>query len=225
MYQNNIEDIIKANSGDSSALERLVTNNNGLIWNIVKRFLGRGYEQEDLYQIGCMGFIKAIKRFDTSYDVQLSTYAVPYMIGEIKRYIRDDGLIRVSRSTKELATKIKEIQREHLAKTGEEIKIIDIAEKLNITKEEVAAAIDSARPVESIYQEDSNDEGGRYLIDKISNSKDEASMITNKIAIQELINSLNKKEKEVILLRFYKDKTQTQVGKILRNISSSGVQN
>ena len=215
MYENNIEDIKKANMGDSSALERLVTNNNGLIWNIVRRFLGRGYEQEDLYQIGCMGFIKAIKRFDTNFEVQLSTYAVPYILGEIKRFIRDDGMIRVSRSTKELAIKIREIQREHLAKTGEEISITQIAKILKITKEEVAVAIDSTRPIESIYQEESNEDNGRYLLDKISNSKDEASIINNKITIQEMIEELDKREKEIILLRFYKDKTQAQVGKIL----------
>ena len=103
---------------------RLVENNKGLIWNIVKRFTGRGYETEDLYQIGCMGFIKAMKRFDTSFEVQVSTYAVPYILGEIKRYIRDDGMIKVSRSTKELAIKILELQKQYLAKTGEEISVL-----------------------------------------------------------------------------------------------------
>ena len=100
MFENSVEAIKKAQSGDKYEMERMIRDNNGLIWSIVKRFNGRGYDLEDLYQIGCMGFIKSIKRFDTNYDVKLSTYAVPYMIGEIKRYIRDDGPIKVSRSIK-----------------------------------------------------------------------------------------------------------------------------
>ena len=162
-----------------------------------------------------MGFIKAIKRFDTNFEVQVSTYAVPYILGEIKRYIRDDGLIRVSRSIKELNIKIREVQREHLIKTGEEIKINDIAEKLNVSKEEIAVALDSSRPIESIYAEDTNDDNGRFLIDKIVTSTDEETLITNRLTLKQLMDSLDKREKEIIMLRYYKDKTQTQVGKIL----------
>ena len=106
MFENNIEAIKKSQQGDKLALEKLVETNQGLIWSIVKRFIGRGYEVEDLYQIGCIGFIKSIKRFDTSFDVKLSTYSVPYILGEIKRYIRDDGPIKISRSIKELGTKL-----------------------------------------------------------------------------------------------------------------------
>ena len=215
MYENKVEDIEKAINGDKVALEELVSNNSGLVWNIVKRFLQRGYEAEDLYQIGCIGLIKAIKRFDTSYEVQLSTYAVPYILGEIKRFIRDDGLIRVSRSIKELAIKIKNIQREYFSKTGEEITISQIAEKLNISKEEVAASLDSLNPVESIYKEENNQDKGRYLIDKLANNKDEQNIITNRIAIRKLISELDEREKEIIMLRYYKEKTQSQVGKIL----------
>ena len=113
MFENDKESIKKAQKGDNIELEKLINDNNGLIWSIVRRFQGRGYEKEDLYQIACMGFIKSIKRFDTNFDVRLSTYAVPYMIGEIKRYIRDDGAIKVSRSIKELGIKIKELQKEY----------------------------------------------------------------------------------------------------------------
>lgn len=116
MYKNNLKDIQESQQGNEDAMARLVENNKGLIWNIVKRFNGRGYETEDLYQIGCVGFIKAIKRFDTSFEVQVSTYAVPYILGEIKRFIRDDGIIKVSRSTKELAIRILELQKEYLNK-------------------------------------------------------------------------------------------------------------
>ena len=118
MYNDNIKYIKLAQENNEEAMESLIKNNSGLIWNIVKRFVGRGYELEDLYQIGCIGLIKAIKRFDVNLDVQLSTYAVPYIMGEIKRFIRDDGIIKISRQTKELAIKIKHIQNEYLNKNG-----------------------------------------------------------------------------------------------------------
>ena len=192
---------------------RLVENNKGLIWNIVKRFTGRGYETEDLYQIGCMGFIKAMKRFDTSFEVQVSTYAVPYILGEIKRYIRDDGMIKVSRSTKELAIKILELQKQYLAKTGEEISILEISKTLKIPKEEITYAMDSLRPVSSIYEESSSDDS-RNVIDKIPCAKDESNNIVDKIALKQLIENLDDREKQIILLRFYKDKTQSEVAKV-----------
>ena len=216
MYENSMEKIKQVQAGDKDVLEELINNNNGLIWNIVKRFGGRGYEFEDLYQIGCIGFIKAIKKFDTNFEVQLSTYAVPYILGEIKRFIRDDGIIKISRSTKELVAKIKSIQKEYLEKNGEEINISEISKILKISKEEIAAALDSVRPVESIYQEDSGNNGdNRQVIDKVICQKDEATMISNKLAIRQIIKDLNKREQEVIILRFYKEKTQAQVGKIL----------
>lgn len=216
MYENNLKDIKKAQNGDEEAMTSLIENNKGLIWNIVKRFNGRGYEIEDIYQIGCMGFIKAIKRFDTSFEVQVSTYAVPYILGEIKRFIRDDGIMKVSRSTKELAVKILELQKEHLNKTGEEISINIIAEKLNITKEEVAYALDAIRPVSSIYEgTNCGGDDDRTIADKLASDKDEAGTIVNKIAIKQLIENLETREKEIILLRFYKEKTQSEVAKVL----------
>ena len=121
MLESTYENIIKAQSGDKDALDELVKNNMGLVYNIAKRFVGRGYEIDDINQIGAMGLVKSIKKFDTNYNVQLSTYAVPFIIGEIKRYIRDDGRIKVSRSIKELATKIMQIQKEAIEKNGEKI--------------------------------------------------------------------------------------------------------
>ena len=126
-YENTIQDIIDAQNGNQETMSKLVEENNGLIWSIVKRFQGRGYELEDLYQIGSIGFIKSIKRFDVSFDVKLSTYAVPYILGEIKRFIRDDGSIKVSRSIKELSMKIKDVEAKHLREKGEEITILQIA--------------------------------------------------------------------------------------------------
>lgn len=121
MHENDINSIKKAQNGDKDEMTKLVEENQGLIWSIVKRFIGRGYETEDIYQIGCMGFIKAIRRFNVEFDVKLSTYAVPYILGEIKRFLRDDGPIKVSRSLKELNVKILELQKENLKNKGTEL--------------------------------------------------------------------------------------------------------
>ncbi len=123
LYENYIDTIIQAQNGDKDAMTKLVEENQGLIWSIVKRFMQRGYDIEDIYQIGCMGFIKAIRRFNVEFEVKLSTYAVPYILGEIKRFLRDDGPIKVSRSLKELNVKILELQKEHLKKNNEELTV------------------------------------------------------------------------------------------------------
>ena len=202
VYENNIEDIIEAQNGNQEKMTKLVEENNGLIWSIVKRFKDRGYELEDLYQIGSIGFIKSIKRFDTSFEVKLSTYAVPYILGEIKRFIRDDGSVKVSRSIKELAGKIKDIQSKYLKETGEEINITEIAKQLKIPKEEIAVALDSIKPTISIYDDSyTNDEGGISFLDTLSTNVDEAETLTNKLTIKEMITNLEQREKEIILLR------------------------
>ena len=215
-YENTIQDIIDAQNGNQETMSKLVEENNGLIWSIVKRFQGRGYELEDLYQIGSIGFIKSIKRFDVSFDVKLSTYAVPYILGEIKRFIRDDGSIKVTRSIKELAMKIKDVEAKHLREKGEEITILQIAKELKVSKEEVAIALDSLRPTVSIYEDSySNDEGGISFLDTLSTDVDETEQLSNKLAIKQIIESLEEREKEIILLRYYKNKTQMEVAKIL----------
>lgn len=197
---------------------KLIEQNNGLIWSIVKRFNGRGYELEDLYQIGVLGFIKSIQRFDVSFDVKLSTYAVPYMIGEIKRYIRDDGPVKVSRSIKELSIKIKELQKEFFYKKGEEITIAQIAKELKTSQEDIVLAMESTNVVESIEgstytnQKDGN---SISLLETLSNHQNEEEIITNKLTVKQLIENLETRDKEIILLRFYKEKTQSQVAKIL----------
>ena len=215
MYEGETEDIIKAQNKSEEALARVIEANSGLIWSAVQRFSGRGHAMEDLYQIGCIGLIKAIQRFDTSYNVRISTYAVPYIIGEIKRFIRDDGPIKISRSIKELATKINELQRQHINKTGEEMKITELAESLNVTKEEIVVALDANRKPESIDEELYNETGGETKISKISTNKDETGNIINKLCIQELINELNDREKRIIILRYYKGKTQSEVAEKL----------
>ena len=215
-FENKIEDIVKAQQGDKKARQYLVESNKGLIWSIVKRFQDRGYELEDLYQIGAMGFIKCIKRFDSNFDVRLSTYAVPYILGEVKRYIRDNGPIRISRSLKELAIKALETKNEYYRKTGQEIKIEELAKMLGTTKEEVALSLEAFQPVYSIDEQQGEEESdGLSLLDKMSNHIDEANVLTNKLCIQQAINNLKDNEKQIIFLRYYKGKTQTEIAKIM----------
>ena len=173
-------------------------------------------ETDDLYQIGVLGFIKSIKKFDTTFDVKLSTYAVPYIMGEVKRHIRDDGPIKISRSIKDLGKKAMEIQREHLRKTGQDISIVEVAKKLRVSKEEIAFALDSFNPVESIYNSTTDQEDGPTLIDTISSNIDEQSEIVNKLSLEQLIENVNGEEKQIIMLRYYKGRTQSEVAKILK---------
>ena len=218
MYDYDMKIIENAQNGSKEDMTKLIEENNGLIWSIVRRFNGRGYDIEDLYQIGCIGFIKAIQRFDTSFEVRLSTYAVPYILGEIKRYIRDDGPIKVSRSIKELNVKILELQKEYFNKYGRDITLEEISKELKISKEEITMAMDSTRPVDSIesakYKDNKTDKTVSIL-EQISTGKDEQTEITNRITIKKLIGELDDKEKEIIMLRYYKQKTQMQVSKIL----------
>lgn len=215
MYETNTEDIIKAQEKSEEAMEKIVINNSGLVWSIVNRFLGRGYSKEELYQVGCIGLIKAIQRFDVKFEVRISTFAVPYIMGEIKRFIRDDRPIKISRSIKDLGAKIREIQREFLVKNGKDIKISEIAKILNTSVEDIAVALDASKPLESIDEELYEGDETESKISKISNNKDEMGELVNKITIRKLIKELNPREQEIIVLRFYKQKTQSEVAKTL----------
>ena len=217
MFENDNNSIKKAQEGDKFEMERLIRQNSGLIWSIVKRFSGRGFELEDLYQIGCVGFIKSIKRFDTSFDVKLSTYTVPYVLGEIKRHIRDNGAIKVSRSIKELQVKIKQLQEEYKNKNEEDITIEELSKKLKISKEDIAIALEASRPVESIDNTYKSEKGEKSisLIEKISTEDNYEDIITNKIALKDAISKLEPKDRKIIMLRFFKEKTQSEVAKIL----------
>mgnify|MGYP001028813116 CR=1 FL=1 len=215
MYEIDSEEIIKAQNNDEEAMTKIIKTNSGLIWSIVKRFLGRGYDKEELEQIAYIGFIKAIKRFDTTLEFKLSTYAVPYIIGEIKRFIRDDGAIKVSRSIKELSAKIGQIQKEYITKKGEEITVEELARELKVEKEEIVVALESQRTVESIDKNVYDDENGESKISNISNQKDETTILLNKLCVEELINNLETRDKKIILLRYYKRKTQAEVAKML----------
>ena len=223
MYETNTEDIIKAQQKSEEAMDKIITNNSGLVWSIVNRFLNRGYSKEELYQIGCIGLIKAVQRFDVKFEVRMSTFAVPYIMGEIKRFIRDDGPIKISRSIKELGTKIREIQRDYLAKNGKDIKISEIAKILNTNIEDVAQALDASRPIDSIDEEIYEGDDTQSKISKISNNKDEMGELINKITVRKLINELEQREQEIIILRYFKQKTQVEVAKLIRNITSASV--
>ncbi len=216
MYDINTEEILKAQENDQNAMSKIIEKNSGLLWSIVKRFLGRGYEAEELYQVACIGFIKSIKRFNVKLEVRLSTYAVPYILGEIKRFIRDDGPIKISRSIKELNVKIKEIQRDYLCKRGEEITIQEIAKKLKVSKEDIALALEAEQPLQSIDEENYDDNiNGETKISKISNRKNETNSLIDNLCLKDLIKNLNEREQKIILLRYYREKTQSEVAKIL----------
>ena len=217
MYENNINSIKRAQDGDKFEMDKLIRENNGIIWSILKRFMNRGYEAEDLYQIGCIGFIKSIKRFDTNFEVKLSTYSVPYILGEIKRFIRDDGPIKVSRSIKELNTKINELKRQYLL-NGKEITLEQICKELKIQKEDAIIAMESTNAVESMdatANAENKDGKQMTIFDKLSTGKNEEELITNKMVVNQLLNELKDRDKEIILLRFFKEKTQTEVANIL----------
>ena len=215
IYDRNIENIIEAQNGNEEAMETLVKENNGLIWSIVKRFKDRGYEVEDLYQLGAMGFIKSIYKFDLNLDYKLSTYAVPYILGEIKRFIRDDGPIKVSRSVKELLIKIKEIQNFYENKEGKELTLKEIADELQVEVEEVVYALTTSKPLESINEEVYDENDKTTLLDKITLNIDEESKVVDKILLKDMLKTLSDNEKEVIILRYFRGQTQTQVAKIL----------
>ena len=213
MNERNKTLITLAQQGDKDKLAQIIEENKGLIWSIVKRFLGRGYEPEDLYQIACIGFIEAIQRFDFDYNVELSTYSVQYMIGEIKKFLRDDGIIRISRSIKELGMKIKELERIYMVKTGESLCIARLSEILELPEENIYIAMEAQKTIESINAKVGDDD--REIIDLLIDDEDEQSKLVDKITIRELIKKLNLRDREIIKLRYFKDKTQSQVAKIL----------
>ena len=208
--------IQKSHEGDKAAREQLVEENVGLIWCVVKRFYGRGLENEDLFQIGSIGLLKAIDKFDLSYDVKFSTYAVPMISGEIKRFLRDDGMIKVSRTLKELSYKIFQTREKLLDLLGREPTIEELAEKMQIDKEEIVEALEAGSEVESIYKPIHQKEGNENrLMDKLEEKEHREEKILDHMLLQQLLGTLEKEERTLIYMRYFQDKTQTQVGKEL----------
>jgi RNA polymerase sporulation-specific sigma factor len=208
--------IQKAHEGDKEAREQLVKENVGLIWSVVKRFYGRGTDAEDLFQIGAMGLIKAIDKFDLSYDVRFSTYAVPMISGEIKRFLRDDGMIKVSRSLKELSYKLFQTREEMTAALGREPTIEELSLELHVEKEEIVQAMEAGGEVESIYKPIHQKEGSEIrLMDKLVEKEHQEDRILDSMLLQQLLETLDKEERRLIYLRYFKNQTQSAVGKKL----------
>lgn len=208
--------IQRSHDGDEEARAQLVTENAGLVWCIAKRFYNRGVEAEDLFQIGNIGLIKAIDKFDLNYDVKFSTYAVPMISGEIKRFLRDDGMIKVSRSLKELAYKAYLCQERLQERLGREPTIAEISEELGSSVEELTMAMEASGDIESlqksIYQKDGQE---IRLMDKLPGKEREEDKILDHMVLSNLLMSLDRTERRLIYLRYFANRTQTQVGEEL----------
>lgn len=208
--------LIRAKEGDKEAKEELVNNNIGLVHHIVKRFVGRGVDAEDLFQIGSIGLLKAIEHFDMNFGVRFSTYAVPMIQGEIKRFMRDDGMIKVSRSIKENSYKINKVINEYVQQFGVEPTVNELCERTGFLKEDIIMALDATNEVESIYKTMSCGDGNeQFLLDKLTDEKEEGEKIVNHILLMQLLDTLDGKERELLHLRYFEDKTQMQVAGIL----------
>ncbi len=218
LMEDSVLDLIdKAKAGDKRAQAILVEKNIGLVWSIVKRFQNRGYEMDDIFQIGSIGLIKAINKFDKSFDVKFSTYAVPMIIGEIKRFIRDDGIIKVSRSLKEVANKARVIKEIMSKELGREPTVNEMAARLEISPEELVMAMEAGCSPESLYNTVSEgDNSPILLIDRINGegTSNEVDII-DKIALRQVLDTLKPREKQIIVLRYFKEKTQVQIAKML----------
>ncbi len=212
----NLETVRLAQGGDMEAKGLLIKENSGLIWSIVRKFSGRGVETDDLFQIGAIGLIKCINRFDLSYNVKFSTYAVPMIIGEIKRYLRDDGMIKVSRPLKELALKAKFMKESLYIKNGEYPTISELAKALETDVDTLLPALEATKDVDSIYSTITQSDGSEtYLLDRLADKKFEDNSVEEKIALNEIINNLPIRDKQIISLRYFDDKTQTQIAETL----------
>lgn len=207
------EELIRlSRSGDPSAKEILITENSGLIWSVARRFLGRGVESDDLYQLGCLGFLKAVDGFDLEFGTQFSTYAVPKIAGEIRRFLRDDGAVKVSRSLKEQAAVIKATRSQLTSTLGREPTVSEISESCGITPEEIATAETATAGTESINREMGED--GFSLENVLTDTESEEKMV-EKIALRQAINKLPEREAMVIQLRYFHGLTQDRVSRVL----------
>ena len=183
--------IQRAQQGDEKAKEQLLQENSGLIWSVVRRFYGRG-EQEDLYQLGAIGLLKCIEKFDFNYDVKFSTYAVPMIMGEIRRFLRDDGTIKVSRSLKELAYRAKQLEENILKAENREPSVTELANKLSVEKEDLIFALESVKDVESLYAAKRKEDGSMQLIDQLADHSENEKML-ERISLKEALTHLDAK--------------------------------
>ncbi|MFB4163508.1 RNA polymerase sporulation sigma factor SigF [Alteribacillus sp. JSM 102045] len=215
LQDDKVRDLIqKSQDGDQKAREEIVNKNTRLVWSVVQRFINRGYEAEDLFQIGVIGLIKSVDKFDLSYDVKFSTYAVPMIIGEIQRFIRDDGTVKVSRSLKELNNKVRKVKEDLTKKLGRVPSLQEIADSMDMPMEEIVFATEATRSLSSLHETVYENDGDPItLMDQIADQGD--SKWFDSIALKEVVEQLEERERLIVYLRYYKDKTQSEVAKRL----------
>ncbi len=213
-HEETLRRIALAQSGDGQAESALVSDNLALVKSVVRRYLYRGVEYDDLYQLGCVGLVKAIHHFDASYGVRFSTYAVPLIAGEIKRFLRDDGMVKVSRSVKELAVRAEQLSEATAATSGRAPTVAELAEALGVTPEDVAMALDAVLPVQSLSAPLGDDEKSAEKLDFVEDSSSE-ELFLNRLLIKELLAGLEERERKIIVLRYFRDQTQQQVARSL----------
>jgi RNA polymerase sporulation-specific sigma factor len=216
-HESSLDLVKRAQNGDVDARNALIDKNTGLVWSVVRRFRNRNVETEDLFQIGCIGLIKAVDKFDLSFNVQFSTYAVPMILGEIRRYFRDDGIIKVSRSLKELSIKARDISEKLEQDMGRPPSIKELAEALGEEPENVIHAMDASRTPESLFREYDDEDGSENrLIDRIvSQDNDRESETVEKISLYSALKQLPRREKDLIWMRYYSGETQQKVAQKL----------
>jgi RNA polymerase sporulation-specific sigma factor len=206
--------IERSQAGDDGARESLIVSNQRLVWSVVQRFLNRGYEPDDLFQIGCIGLMKAIDKFDLTYDVRFSTYAVPMIIGEIQRFLRDDGSVKISRSLKEQARQVRRARDELAKKLGRQPHINEVAEMLGMEPTEVVFAQEAMRQPASIHETVFENDGDPiYLMDQISD--EQQNKWFDKLALHDALTRLPERERLIVFMRFFRDKTQAEVAEVL----------
>lgn len=206
--------ITLAHQGDKAARDTLIEENIGLVWSIVRRFQNRGVETEDLFQIGSIGLIKAVDKFDPAYQVQFSTYAVPMIAGEIRRFLRDDGMLKVSRSLRELAGRIYSTKDALEKKNGREPTLYEVARELGVSQEDLVLAMEAATQVESlqqvIYQGEGNDIS---LMDKLEEEENQSDQVVNRLLLEDMLKSLEGRERQLIYMRYFQEKTQAAIAR------------
>ena len=214
MMENNTRLLIQAQKGDKKARDRLVEINMGLVHHIVKRFANRGYDVQDLFQIGCIGLMKAIDNFDLNYNVQFSTYAVPLIMGEIKRFLRDDGMVKVSRGLKEQSLRVKQEIKSFVELWGREPSMEELEVCTGMKRTEIVMAMDACTEVESLYKSVFQSDGKELcLLDKLKDDRNQQEEIVNHLLIEQLLELLDEREKTIIRLRYFENVTQTEVAR------------
>lgn len=208
--------IERSQHGDKEARERLVEENLGLVWSIVRRFTGRGTDMEDLFQIGAMGLLKAIDKFDISFEVKFSTYAVPMIAGEIKRFLRDDGLVKVSRTMKENCWKIHRETESFRQEYGREPTIEELSVRTALSREDIVLSLESSAEVESIYKTIPQKDGSEVcLLDRVESQGNGMQQLLNRVVLEQLLTELPENERRLIMMRYLQDKTQSEVAQVL----------